>query len=106
MNANINTKAKMVFAINSGAILCILLVTRLPSLTTFCKQLKFEFNKIMSEIFLASLEALDKVIEQSALLSASKSLMPSPIIETVLFDSFNSAIIASFCSGDAFPKTV
>jgi len=60
-----------------------LLITFLPSITTFGIDAKFESNKTKLDTFLVTSLPDAMAMLQSASLSASTSFTPSPVIATV-----------------------
>ena len=94
------------FTRNSEAVLWILLTTLLPSRTTDGIHEKSELTSTICAALHAASLPEPKAMLQSALLSASTSLTPSPVIATTSPLSLRACIILLFCSGCTLPNTV
>ena len=102
----VKTMAKSVFIRKIEEEFCTLLMTCLPSFTTFGSDEKLDFKSTSFEIDLATSLPSAIAIEQSASFKARVSLTPSPVIATTLPLFFSAFIIVYFCSGVTLPKTV
>ena len=89
----------------SAAERCRLLMDRLPSATTAGIEAKSLSTKTISATLRAASEPAAMATEQSASLSASTSLTPSPVMATVCPRFFNATTSSRFCCGVTRPKT-
>ena len=90
----------------SEALRSMLLMTRRPSATTDGMEAKFESSSTMCDTWHATSLPEAMAMEQSASLSASTSLTPSPVMATVWPSALSACTRLRFCAGVTRPKTV
>ena len=90
---------------NSDAERCRLLMERRPSATTAGIEAKSLSTSTISATLRAASEPAAMATEQSASLSASTSLTPSPVMATVCSRRLSACTSSRFCCGVTRPKT-
>ena len=90
---------------NSAAERCRLLMERRPSATTAGIEAKSLSTSTISATLRAASEPAAMATEQSASLSASTSLTPSPVMATVWSRRLSACTSSRFCCGVTRPKT-